>query len=119
MSSDPHTDFARYALPIAEIDDGHVRGLLPRARLIWGWSPKTNAARLFHGRLFLEDLQKGRESEFETHMAYITPDTLYHPDLATLEAPLVLVFSLDWETDEPVRLATAVMEACGDCDWQP
>lgn len=76
------------ALPISSLGESSVRELVRSANLIWGYDPKQDRMPLFYGRELLEDIAKGRASEFAHQM--------------------LLCFTIDLTTDEPELLRAAV-----------
>jgi hypothetical protein len=86
------------ALPISALAQDPVRELVRSAGLIWGYDPKQNRMPLFYGRELLEDIAKGRASEFAHQM--------------------LLCFTIDLTTDEPESLRAAVESLKGSCCYR-
>ena len=58
--------------PVRRIDEPSVREQMKEAGLIWGCDTASDCVALFYGREMLEDIAKGRDSEFDAqaHIAF-------------------------------------------------
>ena len=60
------------ASPVRRIEEPGVREQMKDAGLIWGCDTASDCVALFYGREMLEDIAKGRDSEFDAqaHIAF-------------------------------------------------
>ena len=81
------------AVPVRWIEEPEVRETIKKAGLIWGCDTASDCVTLLYGREMLEDIAKGRHSEFDPqgHIA----------------------FELDFRTDELEALCVAIQTLRG------
>jgi len=118
---------AEAAIPIEYIELLQVRELMKRARLIRIWDTHTQTASIAYGKLWLEEIARGRGSEFNCEVFNITLPRvdIHEPQRrAALEelldglvgegtgiptdAPTALVFEIDSRNSSLEYLAAAI-----------
>jgi hypothetical protein len=86
-------------LPIERIDEPDIRVALSQCGAIIGVNMKTLDQTMFYGQKMLNDMLLGRGSEWGNQS--------------------VARIAVDYETDDPARLAAFVKEIKGECDFSP
>ncbi len=81
------------ASPVQRIEEPDIREQMKEAGLIWGCDTASDCVALFYGREMLEDISKGRDSEFDPQ--------------------ITIAFELDFRTEELEYLCAAVQKLRG------